>query len=315
MASKDPYDILGVPRSASDDEIKRAYRKLAKQHHPDRNPDNKSAEQKFKEVQAAYEVLGDKDRRAQYDQFGAGGPTPEYQNWGYAGAPGGGGGPHVEYQDLGDLSSLFEQFFSRGGATRTRRGTGANGRASAAEPGTDIEHDIELSFDEAIRGATRELMLQSDAPRARPERITVRIPAGVAEGQRIRLAGMGSAGRGGRGNLLIRCHIAPHRFYRRDGLDLLLDLPLSFAEAALGTQVEVPTPDGPTLVRIPPGTSSGAKLRLRGKGIREDRSGNTGDLYAVVKIVAPRQLSDRARTLMTELDQELAQRPRDGWPG
>lgn len=310
MTSKDPYDILGVSRNATPGEVKKAYRRLAKQHHPDHNPNDKSAEQRFKEVQAAYEVLGDPQRRAQYDRFGTGGPTPEYRTWSSGpGAPF--GDVSFDFGSLGDLTGIFEQFFSRrsGGparGARVRRG---------AQPGADIEHTIDLSFEEAVRGTEREVALTSGG--AGPnERIRFRVPAGVDNGQRIRVRGKGQAGPGGRGNLMIRCQVQPHAYYRRDGLDILLDVPLTFAEATLGTKVEIPTLDGPALVKVPPGTTGGTKLRLRGRGVRAERAGGTGDMYAVVRIQTPKELSARAHELVHELDEELRQKPRAklGWP-
>ncbi|HPM24977.1 MAG TPA: DnaJ C-terminal domain-containing protein [Phycisphaerae bacterium] len=309
-SNKDPYDILGVQRSATAAEIKQAYRRLAKQYHPDRNPNDKTAEQRFKEVHAAYEVLGDPERRAQYDRFGAGGPAPDVHAWTT-------GGPGIRVEDIpfdfggmGDLTSIFEQFFNRGGRGRRRAGPRA-----AAPRGADLDYAIELSFEEALHGAVREVVLTTGGPGGASERIRFRVPPGVSDGQRIRVRGQGQEGPGGRGDLLIRCQIRPHPYFRRDGRDILLDLPLTFAEAALGTQVEIPTLDGTAVVKVPPGTSSGAKLRLRGRGVR-DASGQCGDLYALVQIAAPKSVSPRGRELLTELERELHQEPRAklGWP-
>jgi curved DNA-binding protein len=314
--SKDPYEILGVRRNATPEEIKKAYRRLAKQHHPDRNPNDKSAEQRFKEVQAAYEVLGDPQRRAQSDRFGAGGPAPDVHTW--TTGPGG-----VRYQDvpfdfgsfggLGDLTSIFEQFFSRGPTTRTRR-RGGSGVRTAGPRGVDLEIDVELSFDEAVRGAVREVVLAPAGGNGESERIRFRVPPGVGDGQRVRVRGKGQAGPGGRGDLMIRCRVRAHAYFRRDGQDVLLDVPLTYAEAALGAQVEIPTLDGRAVVKIPPGTSSGTKLRLRGRGVA-DASGNHGDLYAIVQIHVPRTLSERAKTLLAELQNEQRESPREhlGW--
>jgi len=311
MANKDPYEILGVSRSATQDEIKRAYRRLAKTHHPDHNPGDKSAERRFKEIQAAYEVLGDPQRREQFDRFGAGGPAPDVHTWGH-GVPGGFEGVPLDFDSLGDLTSIFEQFFTRAGP----RGGGRRARATRAEPaarGRDIEHEVELSFEEAARGTTREIRLSGG--RGASERIEVHIPPGVDDGQRIRVAGRGQEGASGRGDLVLRCRVQPHAFFRRDGLDVLLHVPLSVSEATLGTRVTLPTLDGPAVVTVPPGTSSGTRLRLRGKGIRGPRGDRTGDLYAIVQIQVPKELSPRARTLLAELDGELHQRPREklGW--
>jgi len=309
MPSKDPYEILGVPRHATPAEIKRAYRRLAKEYHPDRNRGDKTAEPRFKEVHAAYEVLGDPQRRAQYDRFGAGGPAPEFRTWSTdAGAPF--ADVQFDFGSLGDLSSIFEQFFARG-MPRGRQRSAARG---PRPHGPDLAHEIELSFEEALRGATRELILTGGGRDGRGERIEVRIPPGVDDGQRIRAKGRGQAGPGGRGDLMIRCRVRPHPLFRREGLDVLLDVPLNIAEALCGAKIEIPTPDGPTVVTVPPGTSSGAKLRLRGRGVRDGSSGARGDLLAVVRIRVPKSVSPRARQLVEELERELAYQPRAGWP-
>jgi len=308
MTSKDPYEILGVPRNATQDDIKRAYRRLAKEYHPDRNPGNKAAERRFKEVQAAYEVLGDPQRRAEYDRFGAGGPAPEFRTWTTRGA-GSFEDIAFDFGSLGDLTGIFEQFFRRS-SPRVREA----GPRKLRPRGPNIEHEILITFDEALRGTTREIILSTQDQSRRSERIEVRIPAGVRDGQLIRVRGQGQEGPGGRGDLMIRCRVQPHPFFRREGLDLLLDLPLTFAEATLGTRVEIPTPNGPALVTVPAGTSSGTKLRLRGRGVQDGRSGQHGDLLAVVRIATPKNLSPRARQLLEELDRELAQRPRADWP-
>ncbi|MEP0845592.1 MAG: J domain-containing protein [Phycisphaerae bacterium] len=299
MTQKDPYEILGVARNASQEEIKRAYRRLALKHHPDRNRGDSAAAQRFKEVQAAYEILGDAERRAQYDRFGAGGPTPEYRTWNVSGGP----GVEFDFGSFGDLSSIFEQFFRRAESPAASRRS-----ASRARPrGADVEHVVDLSFEEAVRGATRDVVLRS-ADTGESERLEVRIPPAVTDGQRIRVRGKGQPGPGGRGDLMIVCRVHPHPELRRENLDLLLDVPLSFPEAALGTRIEIATLDGRTLVTVPPGTSSGAKLRLRGKGIHDPRSGQTGDLYAVVRVMVPRQISPRARKLIEQLADELGVR-------
>lgn len=310
MTNKDPYDILGVSRTASQDEIKKAYRRLAKQYHPDRNPGDKSAEQRFKEVHAAYEVLGDPERRAQYDRFGAGGPAPDVHTWTTSGGVPFGDAT-ISFDSLGDLTGIFEQFFNRGAATGTRRR--ATGRRSSAR-GADIEHTAELSFDEAIHGAVREIVLTS-GPGQAEERIRFRVPPGVSEGQRVRIRGKGQEGPGGRGDLMIRCHVHPHPYFQREGYDILLEAPLTYVEAVLGATIEVPTLGGVTAVKVPPGTSSGTKLRLRGRGVRDERAGQTGDMYVIVRIVAPKEVPPRAMELLQKLEQELNQRPREhlGW--
>ncbi len=305
MAQKDPYEILGVSRTASQDEIKRKYRQLAKQLHPDRNPGNKQAEERFKELQAAYEVLGDPERRAQYDRFGAGGPRPDFHTWT---SPGAGGPTPFDGIDIefGDLGSIFEQFFRRPG---TRRRTARVNRRPQPR-GADLEVVVELSFEEAARGCKRDVVL-SGGGGGGSQRIEVRIPPGVHDDQRIRVRGQGHAGPGGHGDLMIRCRVRPHPYFRREGDDVFLDLPLTITEAALGTKVEIPTLDGPTVVTVPPGTSSAKRLRLRGKGIRRPGA-KSGDMYVVVRIVAPQRLTARARTLLRELSEEITDDPRSG---
>jgi curved DNA-binding protein len=311
MSQKDPYDILGVSRNASQDEIKRAYRRLAKQYHPDRNPGNKNAETQFKEVQAAYEVLGDPKRRAQYDQFGAGGPRPDFQTW-TTGGVSPFEGFDFDFASAGDLSSVFEQFFRRSDR-------GARARRTSRRPaprGADLDYAVDLSFEEAARGTLREIRLASTSAKAGSERIEFRVPAGVADGQRIRVKGKGHEGPGGRGDLMILCRVKPHLYFRRDGNDILLDLPLSLTEAVRGAKIEIPTLDGITRVTVPPGTSGGTKLRLRGTGIRGQHSPTPGDMYVITRIAVPKDLSPRAAELLDQLADELKQRPRDklGWP-
>lgn len=309
MVRKDPYEILGVTRNASQDEIKRAYRKLAKLHHPDRNRGNKSAEQRFKEIQAAYEVLGDPQRREQYDRFGEGGPPPDMSGWtSVRGAPF--DGVHVDFGNGTDFSDIINEFFQRGaGRVGRRRTTGASRRAR----GADLEHAVDLTLEEVARGCVRELRLSGGE--TGEEHVSFRIPAGVADGQVVRVRGKGHPGPAGRGDLLIRCRVLPHAYFRRDGQNILLDLPLTFSEAALGARIEIPTLSGPTWLTVPPGTSSGAKLRLRGKGLPAIGKHEAGDMFAVVKIVAPRRVTPRGEELLRALEAELAMNPRreTGW--
>lgn len=294
MPAKDPYSILGVTRTASADEIKRAYRRLAKEHHPDRNRGDKRAEERFKEIQAAYEVLGDPEHRAQFDRFGGGGPEPEFHRWRSQA-----GSDDVTFSDFGDLSSIIEQFFRRGAPGPGPRG-GATRGATAGAGGSDgtLEHAVELSFEECAHGTHREVVLSHNG---QTEHIRVKIPAGVNDGQRIRVPEKGNITARGRGDLLIVCHIRPHAYFRRDGLDVMVDVPISVADAILGATVEVPTLEGRVSLKVPPGTSSGSKLRVREQGIHEPRTGAIGDLLAVVKIVAPRQISDAVRSLGEQL--------------
>lgn len=306
MNQPDPYEILGVTHDASQDEIKSAYRRLAKKYHPDRNQGDKQSEARFKEVQAAYEVLGDPKRREQYDRFGAGGPIPEYQTWASSG-PHETGGVHFDFGDLGDLSSIFEQFFHRGPTRGARRTTRTTRRA--AHRGPNLEYAVDITLREAARGTKREVVLKATG-NGTAERIEFRIPAGVQDGQKIRLRGKGQDGPGGRGDLIITCRVLPHHKLRRDGLNLYTDATISFPQAALGTRIEVPTLDGTSVVTVPPGTSGGATLRLRGQGIHDQRTGKTGDLFVNIRIAVPKSLTPRAREIIEQLAAEL-----DGVPG
>ncbi|MFO0973609.1 MAG: J domain-containing protein [Phycisphaerae bacterium] len=312
MADRDYYDILGVSRSASDDEIKRAYRKLAKRFHPDANRGDASAETKFKEVQAAYDALSDPEKRRTYDQFGHAGPQS-----GGRGFRTGRGGHSVEF-DFTDLSDLFDFGPSSGG----RGGIGSlferlaqrGGRGVDEQPpggDLDLEHAVVLTFEQALRGAALDVRPTDGV--AAGQTISLKIPPGVDDGQRIRVRGKGLRGRRGQmGDLFIVCRVEPHAYFRRVGNDVYVELPISVAEAALGAKVDIPTLDGPATVKVPPGTPSGAKLRLAGRGIEDPRSHERGDQFAVIKIVPPRTLSPRQERLLEELSQTLEESPRDG---
>src|SRR5579864_522694 len=284
MAKRDYYDILGVAKTASADEIKRAHRKLALKYHPDRNKSNRDAEEKFKEIQEAYDVLSDTSKRANYDQFGhagvgAGGPggpngADPFEAYRRAQAARGGrttwrASPGVSVEDFdteqmgGDFGDLFEQLF--GGNARGAAGRGSRGRVRPAQRGQDIEHGVTLTFEQGARGTT--LPLQITRGPGQVETIEVKIPPGVKDGSRIRIKGRGEQTGGEPGDLFIVAHVLPHPYFRREGLDIYLDVPLSLYEALLGAKVNVPTLDGPVTITVPPGTSSGAKLRIKGRGV------------------------------------------------
>jgi len=324
MADRDYYDILGISRDASDDQIKRAYRKLAKQYHPDQNKGDKTTEAKFKEVQEAYDVLADKDKRARFDQFGRAGVDPHFTTHppggGYAGGHPFGGGQSVEFnvEDLGDIfdfsggrggggrggPSIFEQFFrGRGGPPPEAEAPRAASR--------DIEHTIQLAFDQAIHGTTLDLEIAGG--RGKRERVTVKVPPGIRDGQRIRLAGKGNPGSNRRppGDLYIVCRVAEHPYFRRDNDDIYLDVPITFAEAGLGAKIDLPTLDGIRTVTIPPNTTSGARLRLSGLGVTR-KDGTRGDHYAIIKIVAPPKLTDEQRRILEQFADAVPQTPRAG---
>lgn len=321
MSHRDYYEILGVSRSASADEIKRSYRRLAKQHHPDRNPGNPEAEAKFKEAQGAYSVLSDTTKRAEYDQFGRAGVGDWQQRQGGQRVYSWGGGSQINSEDLEDLfsafgggggggsqASVFEQFFGgRGQGSAPRR------RASPSR-GDDVDHAVRLTFDQSLDGTKIELRLTDKGNGSQSQTLTVTVPPGVDDGQRIRVRGKGRPGSNGgpAGDLFLVCSVAPHPYLRRAGRDLFLDLPISLTEAALGTTIEVPTLDGRASLKIPPGTAGGSKLRLRGKGIPANRKQGDGDLYAVIKIVTPTQLTEKQQQLLEQLASELDAHPRQG---
>jgi curved DNA-binding protein len=319
---RDYYDILGLPKTASADEIKKAHRKLVRKLHPDVNKDP-GAPAKFNEVQEAYDVLSDADKRKRYDQFGhagvgaapppGGDPFDPYrQRTGARPGPGGSrtytwqGGPNVSVEDFGgqgDFGSIFDQLFGGGGAQRPGpRARHAAQRPQPAQPqrGQDIEHEARISLRDAARGSQLPLQISRDG---KVETIDVKIPAGVKDGSRIRLKGRGQQMIGGEpGDLFIVTRVEPHPYLRRDDLDLYVDVPISLYEAILGAKVTVPTLDGPLTVTLPPGTSSHAKVRLKGHGVH--RADEKGDQYAVVKILVPKNLTDEEKQSIIELSKK-----------
>ena len=279
MDRRDPYEVLGVARGADADEIRRAYRALARTHHPDvsREP---GAEERFKEIGEAHALLSDPERRAEYDRGGDGPPPGEWRDdaQGFTGATADQG-----YEDL------FEQLFGRG-AQGGMRGHGFQAR------GADLEAVVDLTLEEAARGGSRRLTLGDGTT------LEVTIPKGMIEGQRIRLAGRGGpgVGDGPPGDLFLEARIRPHDRLRLEGRDLYVDLPVNPADAALGARVDIKTLTGTTRVGVPAGSSSGRRLRLRGQGL-PNPSGPDGDLYATVKIVVPATLSERETELYEAL--------------
>lgn len=319
--SQDYYAALGVSRGASQDEIQKAYRKLAKKYHPDMNLDDKTAQKKFKEVQQAYDVLSDEKKRKLYDQFGADfeqmgagpGPGPQWSSQvppGFSGfefgGAGAGGGENLppELQDLlRQFTSGGEGGFQFGPIPTSRR---RSSRRAAGQPGADLRHEVEVPFRTAVMGG--EISLRLTRPGRKTDTIAVRIPAGIEDGKTIRLRGQGepSSLGGAAGDLLITVRVAPHPSFRRDGLDLIVRVPVTLAEAALGAKVDVPTPQGAIALKVPAGTSGGTRLRARGQGVKS-AAGETGDLYAEIMIVIPKQLDDESAELMRQLNEKLQQ--------
>jgi molecular chaperone DnaJ len=350
---KSPYDVLGVSKSASADEIKKAYRKLARQYHPDRNPGDASAEERFKEIQGAYDVLSDPDKRKQYDAFGSangrqgGGFTGG--NYNFAG--------DFNVGDLGDFGDFLGGMF--GGAR------GGTRRQSRAQRGNDVEVEVNLSFEDSLKGIETKIpvaletacsecngsgakpgtapkicpecsgrgvvaesqgffalsqpcprcrgngtVIEDPCPRCkgsgrerRTKRYTVKIPAGVKDGTRIRLKGKGEAGFNGgeAGDLFVVTRVQPSPLYERRGDDLIVEVPVTFAEAALGSTVEVPTPDGPVSLKVKPGTQDGTLLRVKGKGAPKLKGSGRGDVLARIRVTVPKKLNKRERELLQQL--------------
>jgi molecular chaperone DnaJ len=322
MAGKDYYQILGVSRNASEKEIKQAYRRLARKHHPDLNPNDKSAEARFKEINAAYEVLSNPEKRKKYDQFG--------EQWEYADqfAKAGGqervrwdfgkGGTTFEYGDLSEFGDIFSSLFGDSGiGSRMRRGP---------QRGQDIESPIEVSLEEAYHGSTRIIQFQTAEPctacggtgrvgnrvcticngtggKVIPKRLEVKIPAGVRDGSRIRIAGEGGPGRAGgsKGNLYLVAKVLPHKLFERKGDDLYTEVSVPLATAMLGGEVGLPTLNGNLSLKIPAETQNGKVFRLAGKGMPQLGNNKYGNMFAKIKVVLPANLTEEERKLFDKL--------------
>jgi len=325
MEYKDYYKILGVSKNATDKEIKKAYRKLARKHHPDTNPDDPKAEERFKEINEAYEVLSDPEKRKKYDQFGAqwknftgsgGRPEDFWQQWqggaAGAGAPGGATYRQVSPEDLeqmfggGGFSDFFETLFGMGGRRGATAGAGgyedifggahARGRARPVR-GRDIEYPLDITLEEAYHGSSRTLQLDN-------ERIEVKIPKGVKTGSRVRVAGKGEPGRNGGkpGNLYLKINVLPHPRFQREGDNLRLKLPVDLYTMILGGEVQVPTLDRPVILNIPPETDNGKVFRLRGKGMPKlKKPDRHGDLLVEVTAKLPKNLTEQEKELFRQL--------------
>jgi len=321
MAGKDYYQILGVSRNASEKEIKQAYRRLARKHHPDLNPGDKSAEAKFKEINAAYEVLSNPEKRKKYDQFG--------EQWEYAEqfAKSGGqervrwdfgkGSTTFEYGDLSGFGDIFSSLFGDSGKGSRMRGP---------RRGQDIESTIEVSLEEAYHGSKRVIQLQTEEPctacggtgrvgnrvctmcngaggKIIPKRLEVKIPAGVRDGSRIRIAGEGVSGRAGgkKGDLYLVAKVLPHKLFERRGDDLYTEVSVPLATAMLGGEVRLPTLNGNLSLKIPPETQNGRVFRMAGKGVPQLGNSKYGNMFAKVKVVLPTNLTEEEKKLFERL--------------
>jgi DnaJ-class molecular chaperone len=312
--AKDYYATLGVSKTATPEEIQKAYRGLARKYHPDMNPDDATAKKKFQEVQAAFEILSDPEKRQKYDQFGSdfeqvgagGGP----RTWRYTTSS----GPQTYPFDLDDLfggsagaseaggggfADLFKQF---------RRGAGRQ-HETRAERGADLKHELTVPFATAVLGGEAALTVRRGSGNV--ETINVKIPAGIDDGKRIRLREQGEAGVGGApaGDILVTIRVSPHPYFRRSGNRLDVRVPLTLAEAALGAKIDVPTPHGTIALTVPPNTSSGARLRVKGHGVRPHGK-PPGDLFAEIQIVLPDPLSEAERRQLADISDRHPQRPR-----
>jgi len=358
--ARSPYDVLGVPRTATDDEVKKAYRKLARENHPDANQGDAAAEERFKEIQSAYDVLSEPEKRKRFDTFGANGAR--------GGGPGGPGPGGFSYEnvDLSDLLGQFGGIFGRGAGRRAR---------PQPERGADLESRVRLSFEDALAGAQVRVPVEIDAPchtchgtGAEPgtspitcpvcggsgtvsdshglfalsqpcprcrgagvivetpchtchgaghERVTrryaVKIPAGAKDGTRVRLKGKGEPGANGgpAGDLFVVASVDPSPLYERRDADLVLEVPLTYPEAALGATVEIPTPEGPVNLKVPAGTESGKLLRVKGRGAPKLKGGGKGDLLARIKVTVPQKLTKAEKEALEGFDKVLRERPRD----
>ncbi|MGV0953921.1 MAG: molecular chaperone DnaJ [Fluviibacter sp.] len=364
MSKRDYYEILGVNKGASDDELKKAYRRLAMKYHPDRNPDDKSAEAQFKEVKEAYEILTDSNKRAAYDQYGHAGVDPSMG--GHGGFGGGGAGGF-------DFGNIFEEIFRGGGGGGGGFGGGGRGGRSQVYRGADLRYDLEISLEEAAKGTQTRIRIPSETncvtckgSGAKPgtsaktcgtckgsgqvrmqqgffsvqqscphchgsgqviedpctdchgrgrkrenKTLEIKIPAGVNEGDRIRLSGEGEAGVNGgpSGDLYVQISLRQHELFTRDGDDLHCEIPITMTTAALGGDIDVPTLDGTASLRIPDETQNGKIFRLRGKGITGMRSGVAGNLYVHVSVETPVNLNSEQKELLRQFQESLGERP------
>jgi DnaJ-class molecular chaperone len=299
MSGKDYYKILGVERSADERQLRKAFRKLARKYHPDLNPGNKAAEPRFKEINEAYEILSDPQKRSRYDTEGAGAFQPGFEGFRPYRTTTGGPGGDFSYGEA-DVGSVFENFFGD-----------ILGRRARVSPvkGDDLESPLEITLEEAFHGMTQELALQRHG---KIERVSVKIPPGVADGTRVRLSGMGHPGvaGGAPGDLYVVMKIRSHPIFQRKGDDLSCEVPITISEAALGGKIEVPTLGGMASMSVPPGTQSGRRFRLKGKGMPHLKGGGTGDQYVETRIVIPTTIRPQDEPLFQQLGALYEENPR-----
>ncbi|HEX8200144.1 MAG TPA: DnaJ C-terminal domain-containing protein [Isosphaeraceae bacterium] len=329
MAERDYYEVLGVARDATAEQIKKAYRTLARTHHPDVNPGNKQAETLFKEAQQAYDILSDPEKRALYDRYGtaafagmgAAGPRSGATQWTahhagpgaeafdfsqFFGGAGASPGAGMDEAGLGGGGGLFEDLIGR-----VRGGRGPR-RSAGPRPGRDVEANLTVPFLTAVRGGETLVDVQRDG--GQRETLAVKIPPGTNPGTKLRLRGKGEPGEPGApsGSLTVTVDVVPHAYFTREGSDLYVDLPVTVAEAVLGAKVDVPTLDGTKTLTIPPGSSSGQKLRLRGQGVPGSGGKPDGDLFAVLKVVVPKTVDEESGRLIREFASRNPSNPRAG---
>ncbi len=314
--AQDHYATLGVSRTASAEEIQKAYRKLARKYHPDMNPDDATAKKKFQEVQSAFEVLSDADKRKRYDQFGN-----DFDPSAAGGHPGGwrytsSGGPQGQPFDINDLNDLFGGGGEAGGGfadifRQFNRGRSGPRRPQrpAAERGSDLRHELTIPFASSVLGGEAALTVQRQ--NGDLETIQVKIPVGIEDGKKIRLRGQGEpgAGDGPAGDILLTIRVSPHPFFRRAGTRLDVRVPITLAEAVQGGTIDVPTPHGTISLKVPPNTSSGKRLRIKGHGVRPANQ-PPGDLFAEIEIELPERLTEEERKQLAEISSRHPQNPR-----
>lgn len=312
---KDFYQTLGIARTANEDEIKKAYRRLAKKYHPDVNKGDKQAEERFKEISEAYNVISDPEQRKKYDMFGAAGV-------GHDAGPGAGPGgfrwqwkggqqPDFGEGNMGDLGDLFSELFTMGGVRRgpSSQAWGRGGRREEAVNGHDTYSDVEITFEEAVSGMEQKISVKRGD---RVEKLTVKIPAGVDNGSKVRISGKGQPGFGGgkSGDLYLHIHVKPHPIFWREDADVYSEIAITIYDAVLGNHVDVQTLDGTARMKIPAGTSSGQKFRIAGKGAPVlGKKGKCGDQFVIVKIVPPKNLAGDAQKVFESLAKEYPYKP------